>query len=67
MTHPGKLIENVDTFTPLENKFNSLVSSPVRYVLKNHFFIESGLKMIQFKIQLKKKSKIFIQKNYSFF
>ena len=24
-------------------------SSPVRYVLKIHFFIESGLKMIQFK------------------
>ena len=33
--------------------------SPVRYVLKIHFFIESGLKMIQFKT----KSKIFIQKN----
>ena len=36
-----------------------LISSPVRYVLKIHFFIESGLKMIQFKT----KSKIFIQKN----
>ena len=33
--------------------------SPVRYVLKIHFFIEFGLKMIQFKT----KSKIFIQKN----
>ena len=32
--------------------------SPVRYVLKIHFFIESGRKMIQFKT----KSKIFIQK-----
>ena len=31
--------------------------SPVRYVLKIHFFIESGRKMIQFKT----KSKIFIQ------
>ena len=37
--------------------------SPVRYVLKIHFFIESGRKMIQFKIQFKTKSKIFIQKN----
>ena len=34
-----------------------------RYVLKIHFFIESGQKMIQFKIQFKPKSKIFIQKN----
>ena len=33
--------------------------SPERYVLKIHFFIEFGLKMIQFKT----KSKIFIQKN----
>ena len=38
-------------------------SSPVRYVLKIHFFIEFGLKMIQFKIQFKTKSKLFIQKN----
>ena len=37
--------------------------SPVRYVLKIHFFIEFGLKMIQFKIQFKTKSKIFIKKN----
>ena len=37
--------------------------SPERYVLKIHFFIEFGLKMIQFKIQFKTKSKIFIQKN----
>ena len=37
-------------------------SSPVRYVLKIHFFIEFGLKMIQFKIQFKTKSKIFIKK-----
>ena len=28
----------------------------------NHFFIESGLEMIQFKIQFKAKSKIFIKK-----
>ena len=34
-----------------------------RYVLKIHFFIESGLKMIQFKIQFKTKSRIFIQQN----
>ena len=33
--------------------------SPGRYVLKIHFFIELGLKMIQFKT----KSRIFIQKN----
>ena len=32
------------------------VGSPRRYVLKNYFFIESGLKMIQFKIQFKTKS-----------
>ena len=37
--------------------------SPVRYILKIHFFIEFGLKTIQFKIQFKTKSKIFIQKN----
>ena len=36
--------------------------SPGRSVLKIHFFIESGLKMIQFKT----KSGIFIQKRYSF-
>ena len=42
---------------------NDLDPSPVRYVLKIHFFIEFGLKMIQFKIQFKTKSKIFIQKN----
>ena len=34
-----------------------------RYVLKIHFFIESVRKMIQFKIHIKTKSKIFIQKN----
>ena len=34
-----------------------------RYVLKIHFFNESGRKMIQFKIQFKTKSRIFIQKN----
>ena len=38
-------------------------NSPRRYVLKIHFFIESCLKMIQFKIQFKTKSGIFIQKN----
>ena len=37
--------------------------SPRRYILKIHFFIEFDLKMIQFKIQFKTKSKIFIQKN----
>ena len=36
--------------------------SPGRSVLKIHFFIESGLKMNQFKIQFKTKSGIFIQK-----
>ena len=41
----------------------SPTASPRRYVLKIHFFIEFGLKMIQFKIQFKTKSKIFIQKN----
>ena len=30
---------------------------------KIHFFIESGLEMIEFKIQFKTKSGIFIQKN----
>ena len=38
-----------------------VLDSPVRYVLKIHFFIESGLKMVQFKIQFKTKSRIFIQ------
>ena len=38
-------------------------SSPGQYVLKIHFFIESGIKMIQFKIQFKTKSRIVIQKN----
>ena len=42
---------------------NTTQYSPGRYVLKIHFFLESGLKMIQFKIQFKTKSKIFIQKN----
>ena len=42
---------------------NCPVYSPVRYVLKIHFFIEFGLKMIQFKIQFKTKSKVFIRKN----
>ena len=37
-----------------------------RYVLKINFFIELGLKMIQFKIQFKTKSGITIQKKYSF-
>ena len=41
----------------------SVNCSPVRYILKIHFFIECGQKMIQFKIQFKTKSKIFIQKN----
>ena len=40
-------------------KYHCNGGSPVRYVLKIHFFIEFGLKMIQFKT----KSKIFIQKN----
>ena len=34
-----------------------------RSFLKMNFFIDSGLKMIQFKIQFKTKSRIFIQKN----
>ena len=42
---------------------HSVRSSPGQYVLKIHFFIESGLNMIQFKIQFKTKSGIFIQKN----
>ena len=37
--------------------------SPGRSVLKIHFSIESGPEMIQFKIQFKTKSGIFIQKN----
>ena len=37
---------------------------PGRSVLKIHFFIEPGLKMIQSKIQFKTKSRIFIQKKY---
>jgi len=45
------------------SKMVRIATSPVRYVLKIRFFIELGLKMIQFKIQFKTKSKIFIQKN----
>ena len=41
----------------------SAASSPDWSVLKIHFFIESGLKMIQFKIQFKTKSGTFIQKS----
>ena len=49
-----------------DHPLNCTSTSPVRYVLKIHFFIEFGLKMIQFKIQFITKSKIFIQKKYSF-
>ena len=37
--------------------------NPGQSVLKIHCFIESGLKMIQFKIQFETKSGILIQKN----
>ena len=43
-------------------KLPRCLNSPKRYVLKIHFLIESGRKMIQFKIQFKTKSKILIQK-----
>ena len=36
----------------VENTKTTLRTSPRRYVLKIHFFIESGRKMIQFKIQV---------------
>ena len=36
-------------------------SCPGRYVLKNLIFIELGLKMIQFKIQFKTKSKNWVK------
>ena len=75
-THPDHGREKKWLFLniPLMKYFNGSISwtysssrsiwdSPVRYVLKIHFFIEFGLKMIQFKIQFKTKSKIFIQKN----
>ena len=42
-------------------------ASPVRYVLKIHFFIESGQKRIQIKIQFKTKSKIFISEWFQMF
>ena len=42
------------------------LNSPGQYVLNINFFIESGQKMIEFNIPFKTKSKIFIQKNYSF-
>ena len=35
--------------------------SPGRYVLNNHFFIDSGPKITKFKIQFKTKSRILIQ------
>ena len=37
-----------------------------RYVLIIHFYVESGQKMIQFNIQFKVESKIFIQKIIQF-
>ena len=46
---------------PREHRLS--LGSRWRYILKIHFFIESGLKMIQFKIQFKTKSRIFIQQN----
>ena len=46
----------------LSSKSFRRAASPRRFVLKIHFFIEFGQKMIQFKIQFKTKSKkIFIQ------
>ena len=56
-------------FAPIHDQLEGVIppiliqlhDSPGRYVLKIHFFIESGLKMIQFKIQFKTKSGIFIQ------
>ena len=43
--------------------FNSFRRGGGRSFLKIYFFIESGLKMIQFKIHFKTKSEIFIQKD----
>ena len=48
--------------TPVYSEL-AVSASPGRYLLKINFFIESALKMIQFKIQFKTKSGIFIQKN----
>ena len=39
----------------------SLTDRGSRYVLIIHFYVESGQKMIQFNIQFKIESKIFIQ------
>ena len=52
--------------TPVYSEL-AVSASPGRYLLKIIFFIESALKMIQFKIQFKTKSGIFIQKNIHFF
>ena len=60
----GEENQDIDNFRPKKQGFRwylTPLSSPVRYVLKIHFFIEFGLKMIQFKIQFKTKSKIFIK------
>ena len=45
-------------------KSRLVTASPRRYILKIHFFIKSGQKMIQFKIQFKTKSKIWIRSHY---
>ena len=45
----------------MHKSYMPVVSRGGQSFLKNHFFIESGLKMIQFKIQLKTNSKIFIE------
>ena len=49
---------------PMEQPTSKRTSVPIRggrYVLIIHFYVESGQKMIQFNIQFKIESKIFIQ------
>ena len=57
--------DGLDNYWPsAELEFgNRSLYTYIRSFLKIHFFIESGLKIIQFKIQLKTKSSVFIQKN----
>ena len=61
-----KFIELLDQL--LIHLLHTLCSPPreQRYVLNIHFHVESGQKMLQFNIQFRIESRIFIQKNYSF-
>ena len=55
----SKIVINVSKFTSLS--VHQFISRGRRYVLIINFYVESGQKLIQFNIQFKIESKIFIQ------